>query len=112
MSILLFCTSYSTTTEQWSARYKRWLDFYSNSNLNFDQCLIIDDGSPVFPAWKEIDIVSKLTNENSKPINKNSIISLTPHLGRPSSWNFPGWFRSYAFAAKYAVKYNFKKVIL
>jgi hypothetical protein len=111
MSTLLFCTSFSETNEQWYARYKRWFDYYSNSNLNFNKCLIIDDGSPVLPTWKEFKIVSKSTNLDTEPLNKNSFVSLTPHLGRPSSWNFPGWFRSFAFAAKYAVKHNFKKVI-
>jgi len=77
----------------------------------FSQCLIVDDASPCLPEWNDLSMLDKTTNEDYIAAQKNILRTFPTHLGRPSTWNYPGWFRSYGFAAKYAKKFNFKKVI-
>lgn len=106
---LLFTTSYCTDDNTWKERIFNWYKYFSSSSLIYDKLLILDDSSPILPVWKDVhNIVSPFTKE---PREKNLLISLRPHLGRPGVLDYPGWFRSFSFAAKYAVKFNYSKVI-
>jgi len=111
MSTLLFCTSFSANQTTWSNRYRRWLDYNKSSGLIYDQALIVDDCSPVLPEWNDVQILTKLADDAIRPPDPNILVTFKTHLGRPSTWNYPGWFRSYGFAAKYAAKFQFKKII-
>jgi hypothetical protein len=111
MNTLLFCTSFSDSLDVWNKRYRRWVNYYNSSKLNFDQCLIVDDASSCLPDWSDVKTITKLQNHEQALTDKNVLVTFNSHLGRPSTWNYPGWYRSYGFAAKYAVKFNFKKVI-
>jgi hypothetical protein len=108
---LLFCTSFFDNKNVLDKRYKKWLDYYNNSNLIFDQCLIIDDGSPIIPKWNDISIITKENNLDIQPNNKTIFVHFDNNLGRLNVRNYPGWYRSFKFAAKYAKKFNFEKII-
>ena len=56
MKTLLYSTSFSRSLETWSNHYGRWINHLENSNLEYDQILLIDDGSPVLPEWDGVEI--------------------------------------------------------
>lgn len=108
MKTLLFCTSYASSHGTWEKRYRKWINYYLNSKLVFDQMLVIDDGSPVMPSWPDFEIL----NENSiASFSPRALFHFSNNLGRPGPLNYPGWFRSYSFAAQYAKKNGFKRVV-
>jgi hypothetical protein len=109
MKTLLFCTSYASTQAGWQGRYKRWLDFFGRSPLQRDQILLIDDGSPVLPAWRGVRMLTELPER--QPNDKVVFFHFEKNLGRSAVRVYPGWFRSFAFAAVYARKYGFDKVV-
>ncbi len=109
MKSLLFCTSYAGTAEAWSARYRKWLDFFTRSALERDQILLVDDGSPLLPSWRGVKQLQVLPER--QPSEKTVLFHFENNLGRAGVCNYAGWFRSFAFAATYARKYGFNKVI-
>ena len=107
---LLFCTSFSSTKEEWEYRYKKWLDFFKKSTIEKAQILIIDDGSPVLPNWTNL----KIYNESDNPSTGNGecvLFHFNKQLGRHEILNYPGWYRSFSFAATWAKTLNFNKII-
>lgn len=110
---LVFCTSYSGAHampwEAWDVRYKRWLEAIRASTLRYDQVLIVDDGSPSLPSWGEVATLSFLPPQ--QPPEPTVLFHFDNNLGRPSLYDYPGWFRSFTFAATYAQAYGFNKVI-
>lgn len=106
---LLFATSYCKTLQEWDERIYKWFTYFSNSSLQYSKLLIIDDGSPVLPTYNLLPCVSdKFTIE---PEHKNFIYCFKDNLGRPAHLDYPGWFRGFSFAAKYAYKFNYDKII-
>jgi hypothetical protein len=106
---LLFTTSYCTSNLEWEERIHKWYNYYINSQLFFNKLLIIDDGSPVVPDWSNCRVVTEKFNE--EPQDTSFIFKFSNNLGRPAHLDYPGWFRSFSFAAKYAYKFNYDKVI-
>lgn len=97
----------------WTLRHRRWVDAVRASNLPHEQLLIVDDGSPLLPTWTDAVVVThnpgiKLTLHNPKPI---VLYHFPDNLGRHAVWDFPGWHRSFAFAAHYAAECGFEKII-
>src|SRR5450631_3652660 len=89
----------------WDQRYRAWLDGIRSSELEYDQVLIIDDGSAALPDWPDTVIVRDTDPDGSEaPI---VLYHFTEHLGRRSVSDFPGWVRSFFFAARYAVANGF-----
>jgi len=107
---LLFCTSFSSTQEAWDYRYKRWLDFFIKSSLEKSQILIIDDGSPVLPNWTNLKIYNGPTIPPSSH-EEFVLFHFNNRLGRNGVLNYPGWYRSFTFAATWAKVFNFNKII-
>lgn len=107
---LIFCTSFAATTEEWNYRYKKWLDFLSICSLKRDQILLIDDGSPVLPTWKNLAIYKEpdLPRLNSDEI---ALFHFNDRLGRKSLLNYPGWYRSFIFSGVWAQNFGFNKII-
>jgi hypothetical protein len=106
---LLFTTSYCTDLPAWDRRIYKWYKYFSSSPLYYDKLLILDDKSPLLPNWENIHNITKPFSE--EPTEKNLLISFQSHLGRLGMLDYPGWYRSYSFAARYAKKFNYKKVI-
>ena len=109
---LLFCTSFSDSNKKWSERYRKWIEYYNYKiNLNFEQCLIVDDCSPIVPECDDIEIFNKQKNVDIQPSAKIVLAKFETHLGRNGMLDYPGWFRGFKFAANYAKKFGFEKVI-
>lgn len=109
MKTLLFCTAYAGAPDQWALRYRKWLDFFSASKLARDQILLIDDGSPVMPSWRGTRILEDLPEK--QPREASVIFHFHDNLGRAAVLDYPGWFRSFFFAAQYAQRYGFDKIV-
>ena len=106
---LLFCTAHAKDSLQWSARYQKWLNYYSQSPLEHSQILLIDDGSTQFPSLNNVNLYHRLPP--NQPSAKRVLFHFDTHLGRIGLKDFPGWFRSFGFAAEYAQKYKFTKIV-
>ena len=112
MRTLVFCTSFARTNDEWNGRYARWVWAIQASQLHFDQILIVDDGSPILPDWADIEIRADDSNvELTQELRKLILYHFRTHLGRKSVFDFPGWYRSFAFAGRYARDLGFEKVI-
>jgi hypothetical protein len=95
-------------------RYEWWVKSLKRSALNFDQILIIDDGSNVFPDWPDMEIINECDAPDPGVIYSSAPIVLyhfNQNLGRKDLLNFPGWHRSFAFGALYGFKRGFEKII-
>ena len=70
---------------------------------------MIDDGSPILPVWEDIEILPA----ESETVSDRIILlfHFSDNLGRWRGHNYPGWYRSYAFAAEYAKRHGFEKII-
>jgi len=110
---LVFCTAFSGPSTQpwasWNVRYRRWLDAIATSHLHYDQILIVDDGSPTLPNWPGTAVMTHLGTQ--RPAERVVIFHFPDNLGRSAVFEYPGWFRSFTFAATYAKRYGFEKII-
>ena len=114
MRTLVYCTAYADTPSAWQTRYRRWVEALRRSGVRFDQLLLVDDGSAALPDWGDAAVVTEA--EAPRP---QDVVSAAPlliyhfesRLGRASLFDFPGWYRSFAFGAAYARAQGFEKVI-
>lgn len=106
---LVFCTAFGRTQEVWDIRYRRWLDAIKRSALAYHQILIVDDGSPVLPSWSDLPVCRP--EDQISPEHSAALIHFDDNLGRWAGHNYPGWYRSFAYAAEYAKKGGFAKVV-
>lgn len=114
MKTLVFCTSFATSEETWRDRQAIWLRALRHSTLHFDQLLIVDDGSTVLPTWPHVEIVHEADVSRPEDVKSDSPILLYAHtqrLGRQSVFQFPGWYRSFAFGVLYGASHGFEKII-
>ncbi|MBS0558638.1 MAG: class I SAM-dependent methyltransferase [Proteobacteria bacterium] len=106
---LVFCTAYAQSRELWDRRYRVWLDAILRSQLRHDQILIVDDGSPVLPDWPDLAITGETMP--MRPEAPVALFHFRDNLGRPRDTYFPGWLRSFFFAAAYARLFGFDKIV-
>lgn len=114
MKTLVFCTSYHETAKGWEDRQAIWIKALHKSNLHFDKLLIVDDASPVLPDWPDLQIITEEQQPRVEDLDSDHPIILYTHtkrLGRASVFEFPGWYRSFAFGALYGAGHNFEKII-
>jgi hypothetical protein len=114
LKTLIFCTSFAPNQQTWQARHRRWVDAILQSTIAHDQILIVDDGSPFLPAWPGLTTISSADcpTPTATPVPGGVMLyHFTSHLGRPSLYDFPGWHRSFTFAALYAQAHGFERVI-
>jgi hypothetical protein len=110
--VLIFCTSYCSDMNEWGKRIGSWIDQFEGSSLEFAKLLIIDDGSPILPAFERDKVEIVLGDLHEVESECDVVLYHFPdNLGRASLYNYPGWFRSFTFAAKYAKQYGYTKVI-
>ena len=108
MATLAFCTAYASHSQVWESRYRRWVEAMQSNSLNFDLLMLIDDGSASLPDWPEADVLVSL---DERPRHRTAIYHFHRRLGRPALFAYPGWFRSFCLAARYAEKHGFEKVV-
>ena len=114
MKTLVFCTSYAASELDWNNRQGVWIKALQCSALHFDQLLIVDDGSSVLPKWAHVEIVRETDAPRSEDVVSDAPIVLYTHenrLGRQSVFQFPGWYRSFAFGVLYGAAHGFEKII-
>ena len=109
MTTLIFCTSYADTPSLWHQRYRKWVDYFADSGLEFDQMLVVDDGSPILPQWTDFDVLTEFSAQ--RPKGGRVLHHFSNNLGRQGILHYPGWYRSFGFAAQYAKAHQFTKVI-
>lgn len=110
MKTLVFCTAWSITEDSWHNLFGRWINHLEDSSLKYDQLLMIDDGSSILPDWEGVTII----HEGAMPDTCDDqavIYHFNENLGRTDELDYPGWYRSYMFAATWAEKYGFDKII-
>ena len=110
---LVFCTSYAASSILWHARYRTWIDAIKQG-INPDQILIVDDGSPVLPGWSDTRLSSGGRMADARTLGRHGGVMLhhfTERLGRRAVLDFPGWFRSFAFAVEYAIAHGFDRIM-
>jgi hypothetical protein len=108
---LIYCTAYAPTQLLWD---RRWVDAVQAGHLNYDQILLVDDGSPVLPGWPDTDIVTVRTLDDVAAVQSRApvlLLRFPDRLGRSAVYDFPGWYRSYAAGARYAAAAGFQKVL-
>ena len=111
---LVFCTAFARNQADWNDRYGVWLDAIKRSGLPQDQILIVDDGSPCLPGWPDLTVVSAdaCPSAGETPVPGGVLLyHFEDNLGRNTVLDFPGWHRSFAFAAQYAAAHGFARVI-
>src|SRR5271166_26974 len=109
---LVFCTGFSDSRELWNARHGRWLRAIRSSRLAYDAILIVDDGSPVLPDWPGLTIWTDAEDHAGVDRLPELVFHhFSERLGRRSDWDFPGWYRSFVFAGRFAVSHGFEKLI-
>jgi len=111
MKTLLHCTGYASTLNEWEIRYGRWINSVETGPLDFDTILIPDDGSPELPSWDGVAVIDEDDLPDEESQSRGIIYRYQKHLGRQSIYVYPGWYRSFMFAAEYAKKYGYDKVI-
>jgi hypothetical protein len=110
MKTLIFSTGYGKNLEDWETRHGKWINAIEAGNLEVDTLLIPDDGSPELPNWDGVTVL-KGELPDQEPDTRGVIYSFPDNLGRQAIYVYPGWYRSFMFAAKYAKKYGYEKVI-
>jgi hypothetical protein len=106
---LVFCTAYSASAEAWTIRYRLWLNAILGGQIAHDHVLLIDDASPILPAWPD----TRITNEqDTSPVPGSiTLYRFDERLGRVAGNVYPGWSRSFCFAARFAQTHGFDKVV-
>ncbi len=107
---LLFSTGYSNSLTEWENRWRKWCDYHASTTLDFDQILIVDDGSPVVPTWNDLKLITNL--ESTVPDSPIVFYHHLDNLGidRKKPF-FPGMYRSLKTAVEYALNYGFNRLI-
>ena len=111
MKTLLFCTGYSTSDLEWEKRWRRWYNHHKQVGLQFDQLLIVDDGSPELPGWSDTRVIYDL----DRPwfANKDIVIyRYEDNLGIDGgAFSVPGLYRGFQTASRYMQEYGFDKLL-
>jgi hypothetical protein len=114
MKTLVFCTAYADRRATWDSRQAWWLKALRNSELQFDQLLMVDDGSPELPTWQDVEIHHEDAISTPAALRSSAPVLIYTHrsrLGRRDVFDFPGWYRSFAFGAEYGRAHGFQKII-
>src|SRR5665213_514706 len=110
---LVFCTAYTHAAAgpfyTWDQRYRTWVNAIRNTALEYDQILMVDDGSAMLPDWHDVQILGQ--QDDLKTNAPLVMYHFESHLGRHAVSDFPGWVRSFFFAATFARANGFEKLI-
>jgi hypothetical protein len=106
---LVFCTSFSATADTWTFRYRLWLNAIRSSDIIHDHVLLVDDGSPLLPAWPDTRITNEL--HTSPAPGSVTLFHFDQRLGRSAGSVYPGWSRTFCLAARFAESHGFDKII-
>jgi hypothetical protein len=88
-----------------------WVKGITKTQLKRDKILIVDDGSPTVPYVNYATVTRDNDLPEQEPTDPIVIQRYSDNLGRRAMFDYPGWYRSFVFAAKYAKTYGYDKVI-
>ena len=117
MDSLLFCTSYIPSSPRSAGdgieRWRKWLAYYSARMELFgaDRLVLIDDCSPIENLQLPVTILSADGRLPEVLPTGVLLFRFEEHLGRSSIFQFPGWWRSFCFAAEISRAYRVRKLI-
>ncbi|MBL8227776.1 MAG: hypothetical protein JNL98_04845 [Bryobacterales bacterium] len=113
MRTLIYCTSFFQDTPGSAERWRRWIAYYRPRLAEFgaDGLLLIDDGSPLENIPGELPLVHAGRFLPRQMPSGSPLFRFDSHLGRNHVFRFPGWWRSFSFAAVIARKYGYRKLI-
>jgi hypothetical protein len=111
MNTLVFCTSWAGGQAHWQWRYEKWLRHIRGSALGYAQILVVDDGSTLLPNFGPMSILAAEQLPPSRPSGDLVFARFSRHLGRRAVFDYPGWWRSFMFAAGYATRCRFDKIV-
>ena len=106
---LVFCTSYADSMARWTARYRFWLNAIRGGEIVHDHVLLVDDGSPVLPEWSDTRISSNVAEDPGS--GAVTLYHFDQRLGRQARTVYPGWYRSFCLAARFAEAHGFQKIV-
>jgi hypothetical protein len=106
---LVFCTSYSETPLLWTMRYRVWLNAVRGGEIEHDHILLVDDASPVLPEWLDTRVTNRLHDDLA--LGGVTLYRFDWRLGRQGRNIYPGWYRSFCLAARFAERHGFEKVV-
>jgi hypothetical protein len=111
----IFCTSFIQPGRRWAcaAKWKKWISYYERRKDLFgaERIVLIDDGTPLEHIRLRVNLISAdqpLPDELPKGV---LMFRFEKHLGRSSTFSFPGWWRSFTFSYEVANKYSFDRII-
>lgn len=110
----IFCTSYINGSADCSVkRYLKWLRYYGERKACFGagRIFIMDDGSPLDYIPRGVSIVNADEPLPATLPDGPVMFRFNRNYGRPSFSVYPGWWRSFTFAAIVAKAYSFQKAI-
>jgi hypothetical protein len=90
-------------------RYRLWLNAMRGSEIVHDHILLVDDASPVLPEWLDIHVTNRLHDDLAP--SGVTLYRFDRRLGRQGRNVYPGWYRSFCLAARFAERHNFEKVV-
>jgi hypothetical protein len=105
---LLFCTALVDDERGWRTRYRAWLDHHRR-RLQPDLVFIIDDGGRFVPIDEDVTVVAAAP-ETPEP-GRAYVLRFPDRLGRPSQFDFPGWWRSFDAGVDLALRYGAERLI-
>jgi len=111
----IFCTSFIQPERRSAsaAKWRKWIRYYEGRKDLFgaERILLIDDGTPLEDIRLKVNLINadrRLPDELPKG---TVMFRFEKHLGRSSTFCFPGWWRSFTFSYEVAKKYSFDKII-
>jgi hypothetical protein len=107
---LLFCTSYFSAHQQWLSRYERWLKHHQAISWQVDAVAVIDDGSPILPHSELVEPIDTVSLGHVS-LPSRSLVRFKNNLGRQSTLQYPGWWRSFHLALDLCEIYGFTKIV-
>ncbi len=110
MKSLVFCTSYSRTAESWHLRYARWIDYYSQLEIDQATLVLVDDASPYVPPTDQVRLVND-AQALSASADLPQLLRFDQHMGRSSTYQMPGWWRSFLHSVNVAKAIGAHKII-
>lgn len=113
MTTLVFRTCHAASASAWRMRYRPCLDAVLGYGIA-DHVLMVDDGSVMLPGWPDVGISSGDDVEDAIAPGGAARVVLhhfVQRLGRRDVIDFPGWHRSFVFAARYAGRHGFERVV-
>lgn len=111
MKTLVFCTSWADSADTWRYRYGKWLRQMQRSPLHYRQILLVDDASPLRPDFPGLALYDAESLPSDCPGEPVVMARFNQRLGRKAVCDYPGWWRSFMFAAEYASRFGFDKLV-